>query len=157
VARFESADVAEDPRLVSNSPWQDAGDPLQSDGDATVTDVGVLGGMLGSFRPLRSSGWIPFVANRLTPSPGFALGPLSQLELGFARSLDEASVDGSTFVVLVDGQARSGAIEVDADRIVFTFDSPVVGGTVEVQVHGGVRSSAGESLLLPLRYRIEVQ
>ncbi len=156
VARFSGPDVVEDPRLIPGSRWQDAGDPLDRDGDATVPDVGVLGGSLESFLPLRSGEWIPFVVARLTPAPGPAAGPFSQIRVGFTRTLDKTTVSDSTFRVLLDDEDVAGTLNVILEQIVFDADSPLSGGRVEVQVYGGLRSSRGEDLLLPIRYRIQV-
>ncbi len=156
VARFASADVTEDPRLVPGSYWQDAGDSIENDSDGTVTDVGVLGGTLESFLPLDSVRWIPFVVSRMTPAPGAASGPFSQVGVGFTRPLDATTVDDSTIVVLLNGQVVSGTLSVVLDQIGFDADAPLSGGSVEVQLHGGIRSSTGEGLMLPFRYRIQI-
>ncbi len=156
VARFDGPFVVEDPRLQSASGWQDAGDPLDHDGDGTTSDIGILGGTLETFVPLRSLHRVPFVVAQMTPRPGAVAGPVAEIRARFSRALDPASVDAATFVVLLNGSAATGTWSVVADTIVFVPDAPLAGGTVEVQVHGEIASSTGEHVALPYRYWLQV-
>jgi hypothetical protein len=156
VARFSAPDVFEDPRLVDGATWLDAGDPIDLDGDGSVADVGVLGGTLETFVPRRSTGWIPFVVQQMTPPPGTLAAPVAEIRARFTRPVDPASVDATTFVVLLNDVPAAGTLSVEVDTIVFVPTVPLAGGTVEVEVHRAIAATTGEVVELPYRYWLRV-
>jgi len=153
VARFPSGSVVENPTLVAGSPWIDAGDPLVRDDDATVTDVGVLGGVLDAYRPVFSA-LMPFVVQHVDPPFGPFAGPVTQVSVEFTRDVDATSVDATTFAVTLDGAAVAGTFDVQGDVATLVPVAPITSGHVEVALASGIRDLNGSLLLEPLRYSV---
>ncbi len=156
ITPLEVAEAREDFALIEGSEWLDAGDPVEVDADASITDVGVLGGVLQDFASRRAER-IPFVVERLLPGIGPVTGPVTLVQARCTRSVDPQSVDEDSFEVLLDGQPVDGTISVSQRTLQFVPDSPIASGALEIALHSAIRDLADEALELPLRWTCEIE
>jgi hypothetical protein len=145
----------ENPTLVAGSSWLDAGDPLVRDADATITDVGLLGGALDGYRS-QFSALLPFVVEHVDPPFGPASGPVVQVSIRFTRALDPATVDASSFAVTLDGAPVSGTLDVAGAVATFVPDAPLLSGHCEVALSAALADSSDAPLLEPFRYAVDL-
>ncbi len=157
IARLADEDPEESFELEPASPWLDAGDPVELDGDLSRTDIGVRGGILQDFRSSAAGGLTPFVVERMEPGIGAAVGPLTIIEVRLSRDVDPDSVDEDSFRVRLDGELVDGQRIVSGRTLQFSPSAPIQSGDVKIEVHGRVADLSGTALHLPMRWVAEVR